>query len=476
VAAFRWNMIGDKVNTVDSAITIYYFNGNKDVTVGMVADSTTTSLQLRFLGQTGLTSWNPPGQYEEARQTRFGKTGYFYKITGTATLTGTAGATEDLIVDTVYGIPAQKTVKPFKFPSQYKNMALLCGCTEGKEGHRVDYSMPNSADVWNGELSSMDGLQSLYFGGTDELMGGINIYNRFGASLFSSWLALKKTQTFLLNGNSPEDFKIFPISYNVGLAAPLTLTGAEMGYQMATDVNRNIALWLSYSGPALFDGAVMAPIRGIDSFFDSTESTCINFDYIDKAFAFYNQQYAEWHLLFPSGESAVCNKWVVYNLSQKRWFEIVPAKYPQCAWPVTDENGVTYIYAGCSDGFVIRLENGPTWDGTGIAQVIETGDFSLSGNVWNVDLMRRIKLIVKNINEDVNVALTHYADTDSSGTALASVNLKPGGTKRLITDTQPINLQGVFHRLKFSATTTTTEKGVQPIVWGCQYRKVRDDE
>ncbi|MHC4413554.1 MAG: hypothetical protein ACYSW6_11410, partial [Planctomycetota bacterium] len=87
-------------------------------------------------GQTGLISWSPPAATVEHPKTEFGTYGYFYQLTVGTTL-HTA-----VKVDIVTGIPAQLNVKPYKFVSAYKNRLMLGGYTAGKEGNRVDYSLP----------------------------------------------------------------------------------------------------------------------------------------------------------------------------------------------------------------------------------------------------------------------------------------------------------------------------------------------
>ena len=120
----------------------------------------------------------------------------------------------------------------------------------------------------------------------------------------------------------PEHFRIFPISYNIGCPAPLTLATAELGYEVAEDAQRNVAIWLSYSGPILFDGAVIVPLRGIENYFDPGEEECIEFDYIDRASGAYDQTNKEYNLLIPSGENQTYNNvWLVYDLVRKKWFE-----------------------------------------------------------------------------------------------------------------------------------------------------------
>jgi len=409
----------------------------------------------------------------------------------------------EIVIDLVAGVPAQQVIRAYKFPSSYKNRLFLCGDSEGKEGNRVDYSVANSPQMLNGDESSMGGVQSLFFGSSDDLTCGTQIYNRFGSNVIVSWLGLKNNETYLLTGNGPEDFKILPVSLTVGCPAPLTLDNAEVGFQIATDVERNVAIWLSYSGPMMFDGAVLIPIRGIDKYFDPNETVCINFDSIENARGRFDPTYKEYNLLIPSGAGQVLNnKWFVYDLVRKKWYEksTGSAERPQCAFRVIDTNGTQYIYAGIDTGHMMHLENGTSWDGAGITQKVAFGDIWPTGSVWDKTRIRRVKVIAKRIVEDHDLKVIYYKDTnmaegtgftwtDTSGFiwtdtddfAFVSAELTTleldlaSGIERLVRTTEPVNLLGWAHGFGFELTTSNSAKGFQPIAFGFEYQYVRKD-
>lgn len=502
-AGIRLQMLAGLINKNVATTTIKYHSGSAWVTVGAsLRDETDNSGDT--IGKTGLISWSPPDITSEHPVTLFGVTGYAYQITFSATLSGTKGdATEDVLVDLVTGIPAQKTVKAFKFPSVYKNRLLLCSYTEGKEGNRVDFSSSNAPDVFNGADSSMDGLQSLYFGNTDEITCGTQLYNRYGSNVFATWLALKKNSTYLLTGDTPEDFKIFPVSFTVGCPAPLTLATAEVGFEAVQGVQRNIAFWVSHSGPVMFDGSVLFPIQGIDKYFDPAESVCINFDYIHNARGWYDTTYREYNILIPSGPTQETNNvWLVFDLIQKKWYtkKTGIAEIPQEAFTVSDIRGNQYVYAGIDTGYVMRLENGTSWDGAGITYKLVTGDFWPTKNIWDKTLIRQMKVVAKRISEDHTMEVRYYSDTnDSAGVdtvyedmpdmvfrdtddcvwgsaALITMELSlETGLYRLTRDTIATNLIGWTHGFGFQVTTTETEKAFEPIGWGIQFSFIRDD-
>ena len=503
MAGIKFSMLADYVQTNTAAATVYYNSGTTWTTVGTVVDGTLNP-STDALGQTGLLSWNPPDADAEFRKTLFGTSGYAYRIVWDGTLSGTHGdATQELLIDLVTGIPAQNETLPYKFMSTFRNRLLGCGYIAGKEGNRVDYTMTNSSDVWNGYESSMQGAQSLYFGGVEELTCGTEIYNRFGSNIYAIWLALKTGETYILSGSGPEDYQIYPISYTVGCPAPLTLATAETGFEMAKDVTRNVAIWLSYAGPVIFDGAVLKPILGISNYFDPNEPEVINFDKIDIASGWYDPTYREYNLLIPSGSGQTTNNvWLVYDMVRGRWFQkdTGQGERVQVGFPVQDTSGTKYIYGGIDTGKTVRLEYGTSWGGSGITQRVKTGDWWPTESIWDMTRLRRVKVIAKRITEDHTLAVRYYRDTneaegseftwtDWSGfewidtedfewksEQLLTLSLAiDSGVNRLTRVTDPLNLLGWSHGFGFEVTTSDTVKAFQPIGWGVEYQIVRKD-
>ena len=479
MAGIRFQMLGALVNTNVSDTEVEYHSGINWVTAGgSVADGTDNADAT--VGKTGLISWSPPDAADEHPVTLFGTTGYAYRLTFNATLSGTKGVpiAEDaeVLVDLVVGIPAQKTVKAFKFPSMYKNRLLLANYTEGKEANRVDFSMTGAPDVFNGLDSSMDGLQSLYFGNSDGLTAGTQLYNRYGSNVFAIWLALKETSTYILTGENPEDFKIFPVSFTIGCPAPLTLATAEVGFEAVQGIQRNIAIWLSHSGPVMFNGSEVFPIPGINKYFDPTDPDCINFEYIDVARGWYDTTYREYNLQIPSGSSQTTNNvWVAYDMIRKKWFEkdTGTQSVPQAAIQVVDTEGNKYVYGGVDDGYLRRLENGPSWAGTAIDAVVTTGDFWPSKNIWEKSILRQIKIVAKATTPDLDVV--HYADTVISGTTIINNESLDASGYRLARITEPLNIAAWSYRFSFQLSSDSVENPFEPIVWGLQWQYVRDD-
>lgn len=490
VAGIYHTILPQKGNSNAATLTAKYWDGSAWQSL-TITDGTSDGSNT--MNQSGLVSWNPPAVTAEKKRTLWNTNGYAYQLTVSATLDA------DVIVDLVTAVPAQKTVRPFNFASQYKNRVLLCGYNQGREGQRVDFSLTNAPDVWNGDDTSNAGIQSLNFGGNDYLICGAELYNRFGSSIFSVWIGFKKGETYLLNGDGPEDYTIYPVSKNIGCPAPNTLAAAEVGYELAQDVRRNVIIWMSYSGPMLFDGAAMMPLEGIENFFDPTKDEYINTTYIHLSQGWYDHTYKEYNLQFPTGSSTTLDKWVAYDLRRKKWYEknVGSANMPQCGFSVMDTLGIRYIYAGTTTGYMMRLENGPTWDGTGITYHVFPGDFWPSESVWHQTRIRYLIFMAIAIPEDITVAINYYGDTSSSSgldvswvdttdvewtdttdvewasAAASLLDLSTTGDERVNHTIEKMNKLGWAHAFEFKATTTTTSKGFQPLGWGYIYRVER---
>lgn len=482
MAAIKYEMIEGFVNIASAVAVLKYWNGSAYIEVGNLVDGTTEDGgATKTLNQSGVMSWTPPSGAQEKPQTLFGVTGYAYELTITGgPLSGTTGdSSAEVVIDVCTGIPAQLVVPPFKFPSQFKSRALLCGYTEGKEGNRVDFCFPNAPDVWNGGFTSHNGFSSLFFGGNEDLTAGTQLHLRLSSRLLTVWLALKDSESYMLAGSGPSDYQIFPISQVVGTPAPLTLAKAEAGPELSKDTGRNVAFWLSNTGPIMFDGVTPHPIPGIENYFDQTNAESIDFDNIGISRGWYDSNFKEYNLLIPSGSSQTTNNvWLVLDVTSMRWSKKVPPAFPQMGFQVIDTNGERHLYGGIDTGYMMRLENGSDWDGTDIDQVLESGDFFPTGDPWDITLVRSVKVFATKISEaSRDLSITHYADTDNSAsTSLASLDLDDSTQGRIVRDTQYTNLTAWTHRFKFSASMSATPRGLQLQGWGYQFRKVRIDE
>jgi hypothetical protein len=507
MSGIRYIMLGDLVNTTNRTSTLSYWNGFSwtalTYATNLWIDGTLVGPDT--FNATGTMHWIPPTN--EEKQQLFDSTGYAYKLEFSGDLSGTNS--EDIVIDLCYGIPSlSRTLDPFDFSVLYGRRLMLGSFSEGNEGNRMDYCLTDAPDVWNGAQSSEYGFQSLRYGGQDKLTAATQLYNRFGASVFSMLLVFKSTEVYLTVGDTPSTFEIYPVSQTIGCPAPLTLATAEVGLEIGEGLTRNIAIWVSHSGPIMFDGAVLQPIRGIENYFDPNESAYVEWDVMDEARGWVDQTYKEYNLLLPSGPgSATVNTWLVYDLMRKKWFQkdTATAESPITGFNVVDNTGEQLVFGGTDDGYLMYLENGTTWNGIPIIQQIRTGDFWPSENIWDSTLIRKFKFYtLKTQESNVDLDVTYYADTaansgagvfwqdQASGVSWAdytngvqwadatsatlSLDLDASvGLQRVVRVISDLNRVGWAHAFEFEVETSGTAKGFQPIAWGIQYRIERKD-
>ncbi|MFA9409512.1 MAG: hypothetical protein ACERKJ_11870, partial [Candidatus Dadabacteria bacterium] len=171
------------------------------------------------------------------------------------------------------------------------------------------------------------------------------------------------------------------------------------------------------------------------------------------------------------------------------------------------------------DGKIYELETGASWNSSPITYSVTTGDMFPTGNQWDISLIRRLKLVTERLSEsgatvkiyyqantdaDSGIAATFLditaaradsataglafmditaalADSDTAGLAFFS---QPGelldmsvdkGLNRLIRITKDMNETAWCHAFKFEFTSSSSNKGFKPIMWGVQSSKIRTD-
>lgn len=481
-AAVRMQMLGSLVNrqilvSPSVVMTVKYWNGTAFAAVTTGIDGTAS------FSQTGLISWLPPTIGTEYPRTLFDTFGYAYEITLNEDVLPPASS--NTYVDIITGIPAQKEVKGYDFPSHYGSRVMQCAPTVLNEGNRIDFSVANAPDVYNGEDSSNNGEYALYFGGSQKITATAGLYNRFGSNILSMFLVLKDAETYLLVGDDPDEFTIYPVSQTIGCPAPLTLATGEINMSKTpTDgITRNIAVWMSASGPVMFDGASISSIRGVDNFFDPNNDEYIEWDVITRARGWIDNVYKEYNLLIPSGTGATeNNKWLVYDLLRRKWYEKDPsnALYPQAAWETIDTTGERFAYGGIDSGYMLHLENGVAWASESITQTLKTGDFFPSSQIWDETLIRKFKLLTLDFqdnNETGDLNIKHYSNSSSVGVAVGTIDIQAHtGNDRIINTVFDTNTLAWAHAYEFIIATGITPRGFRPIAWGIRYRVERKDD
>lgn len=459
----------------------YRRNDNTWVDIGVYRDTTTSAASGGItLSHSGYISIGDVIT-DEIKTTIENVTGYCYKITFSQNLAGVY-----IYLDSIYGIPKSRTINNnYKFPFKYKNRAMWCSSQSDKEYNRVDYSKANAPDVYNGEDSSgYFNERSLYFSGSEPLIGAVELFNQYGDNAETVALFFKNTELYMLTGDNSEDFRILPVSHSVGCPAPLTITSAEVSYKALDAPAQNIAMWLSDKGPMMFINNTIRAIPGVENYFESVDSsTTIDTDNISKASAWFDSAYQEWNLLIPVGTTQTTNnRWLVYDLRRSKWYEKIPNSYtdtlfPQGAFPVQDQYGIQYIYGFNNGGYLLRMENGLAW-GTGGSTVQNkwtSSDFFFTGSTWDRTRLRRLVSMFK-VDSNGNVTVTYYRNTKTS---IESVSALPSSHSMSLTYHRVrhlisyLNLTAWTHRLSYLFASCSSTK---PVFLGLAAMWERDTE
>ena len=227
------------VNFEESAISLYFWNGNEYTLAQGLVDE--TSEDGATCGKSGHIHWSPTQPGEEYQKTEDNVSLWRYRIKVSSKLT--KALNKKVWIDRVQGIPAPRSLNPaYLFPFMFQNRPMLCNLLSTGEGNRVDYAIPYSCEGWNGEDSSFgDGRTSLLIGNQAALTGACEIYNRLGSSIYSFALFFKDHETYLMHGHDHETYKNYPINDKIGCPAPDTIDTHTMTASREADSARSIA-------------------------------------------------------------------------------------------------------------------------------------------------------------------------------------------------------------------------------------------
>lgn len=463
--AFDISMVPDKENAAAAALTLSYWDGDSWQTVDNLVDGTKHAVaDPSSLWESGLITFTPPANGEEfPRMMEQEGPYYWYKFQWSLQLSVSPYSR----IYYITGIENPEKIDAYQFPLYYQNRTLLCSSDEYPSSVLV--SSENSPAVYNGIDST-----TLYFGGDNQLTAGVSFFNRFGSSIYNFALFCKKSETWLLSGYSPDTFSKYQVSTNIGCPAPLTMKTCEVGYEIAPELTRNIAMWLAYNGVVIFDGGLLKLLKGMEPYFDPNDAKCINYDYIDKSWAFFDSLRSEYNLFIPSGSGqTTCNVWLIYDVMRNKWTKKVPPAYPQAGCSVHDTDGAEYSYLCFDDGYMRLNEDGNTFDGTAIAQEVVLRDMLLTESMWDEVRIDFLNLLVEAKTGTQNsIAIHHRADGNTSWTALTSVPMYKTGY-RYNDHVQRVNKLGNSHQFKFSVTTNDKTDGFEPIGLGFLFHTER---
>jgi hypothetical protein len=457
----------DQENTSAATMTVSYWNGSAWASVTGLSDGTLQSTTDTF-GQSGVIHWLAPSEISEFKTSVVNKEQYYYyKI-------AVSGALSDTKVDYIYGIPAQKTIRPHLYCTNWQNRVVLVNEYSNRK-NSILISTKDSVCAFNGVDSTM-----LTFGNDDPVLCAEPIFSRFGGSTYDNLIVFKQSETWLVDGTSPEDYTLYKIADNYGCVARGTLKSCSTGYEVSPGLLKHVLIWQSASAICLFDGNSIVDISAdIKNYFDPNKTEGIGSATVGNSKAFYDEHNDEYHWLFESGgESTPMNTELVYNVVKKKWYKLDrgTGKYLQIGFGARDTYGNFYTYGGIDTGYIEKLESGTTFDGTNITSTFKTADIAFGG--WsNQSRIRRVKhLCIAKVTTTNTVTMTHFNDTETTATDTVTFSVNATG-KRVAKVNKSVNWNedAVFHSFNCVLITSDENVGYEPIGLNVGVRILRED-
>jgi hypothetical protein len=373
-------------------------------------------------------------------------------------------------IDYITGIPAPTKINPYRFALLWNNTLWLCNDQNNYKNGIISFA-PKTCSIANGAQTYSNEI-----GNDEELVAGATLFSRFGGSIYDNMLLFKRSSTYMMDGNSTENYKPFCVSAKVGCVAPLTVQTCDTSYEVAPNLTKHVVIWQSDRGIEYFDGNAITMISDdIDDFFNNHSSP----NYIDKSLvstfsSSYEEENMEYHWITNNRE-------MVYNLRYKKWFEIDrgTGKKLTCGFAVCDSYGNKYTYGGTDDGFLERLENGTTFDGNPIVFDMWTVDnpLNIKENIDYIYRLRNLKVscVAKN-TETITITASIYPNTEltavSAGTFTESSSARV--KKHLHSFGQGVD--GYCHSFRLRGQSSSTLIGFEPLnIGGFYFEAIRED-
>ncbi len=462
-----FKMVTDKENEASALMSVYYWNGSAWTLVTGLNDGTKEG--TISLGKSGTVSWETPSESVEFKTSirSSSRLLYYYKIQFDAVLTS-----GKVFIDQVQGIPSQKSIHGYFFPVHWQNRLWLIDEVSNKR-NSVICTAVDTIVVFNGE-DAISPEAPLTFGNEDALVAGGGLFGRDGGNVYDILVVAKKSEVWLTEGTTIEDFdkNRRKLSGNYGCVAPGTFKSCDMGYEVAPGVSKHVLIWASEGAIVLFDGNSLNAISDdIADLFNPMRATYLGASNLPLATAFYDPSKYEYHYLCNNQE------WV-YDLRKKKWFQIDrgSGKYIQIGFTARDTNGICYPFGTIDTGYVERLENGTTFDGTNITSQFRTGDISL-GDWQYLTTIRNIKhMAISKGTTTASVTLSHYGDTKNTATSSTLSCPLNSSTHRTVKKVDSKEWgPHLWHSFAASVTISNENIGYEPIGLEIRYQVIREE-
>jgi hypothetical protein len=451
--------------TNPSVASMDYWNGTEYTSVGTISDGTASG--DISLAKSGVISWNNNSTANETKKV-VSNSGplYYYRLKFTGAIS--AGT----IIDYVAGIPAQKTISGYSFGIHAADRLLL-GCNNYENKNEFLISAEERPNVFNGTDS-----YKILVGTNTPLICGTSLSTQYASNIYNMILAFKPDETWIIKwtqtdtGTEWERFRVSPV---IGCPAPQTLkTVSTVFGDTGTKV---IGIWRSHDGIYISNGqAPQSVSQQIKSVFDQTKTPHVNLVMLASEFSFIDHHKLEYHWCWASGSNTTLDKEYVLDLKKWQWFEFdrTSGLRLQCGCDISDTYGNEYAYGFIDTGYMERLENGTTFDGTAITSICLTGDqIVIPADLLSMTSINRANLITVAKNTESTVTFKHVidgatSDTDYTLSAADATHRYANIIKDIFSN------PGIFHQFGLSVTSSTETKGSEPLYMAVWFQKDRD--
>jgi hypothetical protein len=463
--AFNFSVSADKENRNSASVSVSYWDGGTWQEAGNVNDS--TNIDGVSLAKSGAITFDSPEKSDEfltAVETEAEL--YYYKIAWTANLDG------ETEIYHITGISSHEKVKNYKFPTLYGNRTFLVSDESGEKNTAL-YSAENAPYIFNGSDSG-----KLYFGSGEKIVSTAHIYNVFNSTGYDQLIVIKENETYRVFGDDPDTWSVQQMSGNIGCISPLSVAVCEVTSEEQGE--RHVAIWQGSSGVYMCDGAIISPIHAdIRDYWDPDNDLYIPVSRQSKSIGWFDSDLMVYKLLITSGSGAYHNVELEYSLKNGSWTKLYRengsgANPLQTGFIVKTDEGKRYTYGATNEGTVYRLEDGYTWNGTGINQYVWTKNHFLDSTnpLMKDSIIKYTRFMFENkISATESMTIQHYGNDilTVSGTnmqrAPSPIALNSGPF-----DTQSC-IMGPFltHSFKVSSTISSVADGMELYGLGLYY-------
>ncbi len=274
-------------------------------------------------------------------------------------------------------------------------------------GNALRYSAANLPNVYNGTDSGY-----IYFGERPL---------KAGTHFFNEGLVFADTEMWFIQGNMPANFGTLRLSAQVGIDAPLSLIGVEIGVMVGTGaaaIQRKIICWV-FRGLWMFDGVRWWKISSpdIDNFWDPDHDDYINTTYANRSFGAFDfeTELCYWIIYSGSGQTTPNKVIVLHPITL--WYGIY--EYDQdisCILSVASGLRSFLCAGGHSSSKLYRMNDTNTdVDATGTAVAIEA--FVITRDIWSAyDQALKERLVYLGMEAQESGQVKVYGFPDGSKT------------------------------------------------------------